>query len=352
MIHPFVPLLTSSNLLTKWGSIIILLLLLLGVIVLFVTPYWKKLVDALTEFSPLQSVLTLLGFVVLMSVGVVSFLHFTEIEGPFHQAFATISLDAAAKSLVSAFIFIFMYIVSLVTAVIIRRITDEKNSFDGHSTAIVIRLFQIFCIFTAVLLVLSVWNVNVGNILLGAGFLSVVVGLTARETLRSSLAGIILMMSQPFKIGDWVEINENKGRVINITMVNTKLRSATGKYIVIPNDSVTNGEITNLSAIGRLQLYVDVGIDYDEDIDKAVETADTALSDLDYIMETPSQTVHPEEFSESEVVLRVYFWVENPSETKCREAKGKVIREISEAYEEEDIKIPFPQKEVSQRQET
>lgn len=305
--------------------------------------------NILTEFTPLQSVLTLFGFVILMSFGVVGFFHFTDIEGPFHQAFATISIDAAAKSLVSAFIFIFMYIISLVTAVIIRRITEDKNSFDGHSTAIIIRTFQIFLIFTAILLVLSVWNVDIGNILLGAGFLSVVVGLTARETLRSSLAGIILMMSQPFKIGDWVKINDKKGRVINITMVNTKLRSATGKYIVIPNDSVTNGEITNLSSIGRLQLHVDVGIDYDEDIESVIKKTNSALSDVDYIMETPSPTVHPDEFSDSQVVLRIYFWVENPSETKCREAKGKVISQISETYEEEQIKMPFPQKEISER---
>lgn len=255
------------------------------------------------------------------------------------------------RSILSAVTLVAAYGVSALFNVTISKIADRQNAFDDHSKEIVIRFTQVTTFVTAFLLIFSIWNINIGNILLGAGFLGVIVGLAARQTLSSSLAGFTLMLAQPFKIGDWVEIDGIRGRVANITIVHTRIRSQTGETIIIPNDKVMDDDVTNLSAMNRLQLHVDVGVDYQTDLDYASEIAREAASEPDSTMDAPAPTVYEENFDASAVTLRVYFWIENPSETRRRRARGEVIRHVREAFDENDIGIPFPQRTLSYRED-
>ncbi len=87
--------------------------------------------------------------------------------------------------------------------------------------------------------------------------------MAARQTLGSLLAGFMLMFARPFEIGDWVEIEEKEGIVTDISIVNTRIQTFDGEYVMIPNDTVGGSTIVNRSRKGRLRLEVDVGIDYD-----------------------------------------------------------------------------------------
>lgn len=260
-----------------------------------------------------------------------------------------ISPDTVIKFMMSVVILIITFGATRFIEHSVEHVADEQSTFDRHSQQVFTRFAQVITFIIGLIFAVSVWDVDLSNLLLGAGALSVVLGFAARQTLSASLAGFILMLSQPFKIGDWIEIGDKRGRVMKITVVNTRLRSHTGEYIILPNDLITDAEVTNLSDMGRLQLSLDVGVDYETDLDTAMTVIEDSTREVTAVMDTPGPSVHPQEFDDSSITLRVYFWIDNPSETRRRRARADVIAAIKEGFDAENITIPFPQRTLVNR---
>jgi small-conductance mechanosensitive channel len=244
------------------------------------------------------------------------------------------------------------YIGSDVLAESLDRFADDSDRVTDHQREIIHRVGNISLISLFVAGTLTVWGVDLSGLLVGAGFLGIVVGLAARQTLGSLIAGFVLMFSRPFTIGDWVEIGEKEGIVTDITIVNTRLENFDGETIVIPNDSVSNKPIINRSERGHLRIRQDVGIDYATDPDHAVDVALDAIRDLKPVADSPPPRVIPKSFGDSAVMLELRFWIDRPMPPRKWRAIDAVVRAVKEAFEAEGIKIPFPQQELSGRAET
>ncbi|MEA1930454.1 MAG: mechanosensitive ion channel family protein [Euryarchaeota archaeon] len=235
---------------------------------------------------------------------------------------------------------------------LIKDLAREQNAISEHEREILHRTTQITIYAFALLVVIGLFTDNIGSLLVGAGFLGVVVGMAARQTLGAVLAGFVIMFSKPFEVGDWVVIGEDEGTVTEITIVNTRIQSFDGEYVMVPNDTVTSNPVRNRTRRGRLRIEVDVGVDYETDPERAGEIATDAVSEVDRILDVPAPQVVGKEFGESSIVLGVRGWIENPSARRRWQARTRMIAAIREAFAAEDIKIPFPQRELSGRAET
>jgi len=244
------------------------------------------------------------------------------------------------------------YVGAAVLADAVDDLSRQTEVVTEHQEEIVLRLSQLAFLLVMSLLLLSVWNVELGNLLLGAGFLGVVVGYAARQTLGSLIAGFVLMFSRPFTIGDWVQIGDEEGIVTDITIFNTRLENFDGEFVVIPNDKVSNQAVTNRSQKGLLRLRVDVGIDYGSDVDRARTVAQEAISECTEVVDSPDAQVFPKSFGDSAVVLETRFWIDHPTPPRKWKAISAVVTSVKSAFEREGIKIPFPQQELSGRAET
>lgn len=242
------------------------------------------------------------------------------------------------------------YGVADVLAEALGRFSDGSARVTEHQQEIVLRAGNLGIIALFVSATLTVWGVDLSGLLVGAGFLGIVVGLAARQTLGSLIAGFVLMFSRPFTIGDWVEIGGDDGIVRDITIMNTRLQNFNGETIVIPNDRVNNQPITNRSNRGQYRVRLDVGVDYETDIDHAAEVAREVLTEIDRIASAPPPQIVPKSFADSAVVLELRFWIKNPMPPRKWRAIDAAVRGIKESFEEEDIKIPYPQREVSGRE--
>ncbi|MFB6069743.1 MAG: mechanosensitive ion channel family protein [Halanaeroarchaeum sp.] len=231
-------------------------------------------------------------------------------------------------------------------------VTERSEGFTKHQEEIAFRVLQIALFVAVGLAVLTLWGVDLGGLLIGAGFLGIVVGMAARQTLGALLAGFVLMFSRPFEIGDWVEIGDEEGIVTDITIVNTRLENFDGEFVVLPNDVVSNATIVNRSRKGRLRLRVEVGIDYEADPERAQEVATDALEDVDSVLTVPRPVAVTRRLADSAVVLELRFWIDKPSARRRARAISAAIREVKRAYDEEGIKIPYPQRELSGREES
>lgn len=234
-------------------------------------------------------------------------------------------------------------------------VTQESDAMSEHEREISYRITQLLFWSIGLIFVLGVWDVNLGGLLIGAGFLGIVVGFAARETLGSLLAGFVLMFSRPFEVGDWIGVGEGaeeaEGIVTDITLMNTRIQAFDGEFVMVPNDVIGNRMVKNRSRKGRLRIEVEVGVDYEADVERAREIATDAISEIDMIMSVPRAETVVKEFSDSSVTLGVRGWIEHPSSRRRWRARTRMIRNVKDRFAEEGVKIPFPQRELSGREE-
>lgn len=257
--------------------------------------------------------------------------------------------DIVIQTAVTVVLFVAVYVFGGFVETFIHDVTEDAMALTRHQTELLFRLTQVGLYVFTILVALSIWNVDLGGLLLGAGFLGIVLGLAAQQTLGSLIAGFVLMFARPFEIGDWVRIGEREGVVTEISIVNTRIQTFDGEYVEIPNDLVGSSEIVNRTRKGRLRTRLDVGVDYATDLDLAVDTATTAMREVEEILTVPQPQVVLKGFDDSAMVLELRFWIDKPSSRRQWRAQTAVIRAVKTAFDREGIKIPFPQRELSSR---
>jgi len=270
------------------------------------------------------------------------------------QVLAQVSDTAGtgARILVALAVTAGAYVASGVIGRAIDRFTEAHDTISEHQSEIAFRVAQLTVYVTAgSIIVGTVWNVDLSGLLVGAGFLGIIVGMAARQTLGSLLAGFVLMFSRPFEIGDWVEVADEEGIVTDISIVNTRIQTFSGEYVMIPNDIVSGEKIINKSRKGRLRIEVEVGVDYEADVERAADLATDAMKGLDEILSVPTPQVVVQGFGDSAVVLGLRFWIDKPSSRRRWRARTAVVKSVKEAFDREGVKIPFPQRELTGRRE-
>lgn len=245
-------------------------------------------------------------------------------------------------------------VVAFTVTRVIRIFLEESDGgiVDSHRREVFQHVVELTIFAATVMVILALAGINPRDLLISAGVVGVILGLAARQTLGAVFAGFVLLFSRPFEVGDWVVIDENSGIVRDVSIFNTTLRTPDDEYIVLPNDRVTANEIVNRSRMGRLRGSLEVGIDYDADIERAAALADEAMDGVDEVMDRPTPRVVTKRFGDSAVVLELRFWIRNPSAQRLWQAKTAVIGAVKAAFDEEDVTIPYPQRELSARSGT
>ncbi|MFC6890477.1 mechanosensitive ion channel family protein [Halorubrum trueperi] len=256
-------------------------------------------------------------------------------------------VTVGARTLLSALLFGAAYVASDVLSEYVSELSDDSDRITAHQEQLLTRIMQVGVLAVAGVTVLGIWGVNLGGLLVGAGFLGIVLGMAARQTLGSLIAGFVLMFARPFEIGDWVEIGDEEGFVTDITIMNTHMRNFDGEYVVVPNDLVTNQAITNRSREGRLRIHMEVGIGYDDDPDAASDIAEDVLENVNTIANNPAPYVIPSGFGDSAILLDLRFWIDPPTPQARWRSKATAVEEIQRRFAEAGISIPYPQRTVS-----
>jgi small-conductance mechanosensitive channel len=259
-------------------------------------------------------------------------------------------VNAAILVLLTVVVFVAAHAVTRIVKRLLLGERPKERTMTGHQRRILFYIGQVVVYVAAVFASLALWGIQLSDLLLGAGVLGIVLGLAFQSTLGSILAGFVLMLSRPFEVGDWVRIGDHEGFITEISINHVRLRNLDGEHVVLPNEGVNNRTIINRSVEGKLRHTVEVGVDYDTDPERAEAVALEAISDLDEIMSQPAPQVLPVQFTDSAVLLEVRFWIDNPTPQRRWRAAQVVIHAVKTAFGEADVKIPFPQRELTDRQ--
>ena len=262
------------------------------------------------------------------------------------------ALRVGAQVVASAVLLGGAYVVSDVIETYVADLSADSDRITAHQEQLLTRLAQVGLLVLAGVTVLGIWGVNLGGLLVGAGFLGIVLGMAARQTLGSLIAGFVLMFARPFEIGDWVEIGNEEGFVTEITIMNTHMRNFDGEYVVVPNDLVANQSITNRSREGRLRIHMEVGIGYDDDPEEAAAIAEDVLTGIGTIANNPEPYAIPSGFGDSAILLDLRFWIDPPTPQARWRSRAAAVEEIQDRFVEAGISIPYPQRTVTYPPET
>lgn len=269
---------------------------------------------------------------------------------PFVQTFIERLLTVLSKAFTTIILLALGYIGAGRADKWLRHYSERIDHLSEHEEEILSRLVQAILIISVLLSIIGVWDINLANLVLGAGIVGAAIGFAARRTLGSAVSGFVLMLSHPFEIGDWVEIGDNEGIVSEITIVNTHLRCVDGELIVIPNDQISSKTIVNRSPRDRIRLRVNVGVDYETDLERAQDIIEEAVETANIPLDSGSVEALPRNFGDSAIEMEVRFWIGSPTPTHRTRAKAEVMRKIKDAFDEEGVDIPFPQRVYSPRE--
>lgn len=182
--------------------------------------------------------------------------------------------------------------------------------------------------------------------LIGAlGIGSVAIGFAFKDIFQNLLSGVLILLGEPFKIGDDIIVNNMEGTVEDIQIRATFLRSPDGRRIVIPNATVYTSAVTVNTAYTRRRCEFVVGIGYEDDVQKA---KDIILAILDHdikILSQPAFSVNVTALADFSINLNVRWWV-NTTETSTSASISEVQERVIAAFAEHHISIPYPVQEV------
>lgn len=201
----------------------------------------------------------------------------------------------------------------------------------------------------AFLMALSVYDVNVGPLLAGAGIAGVALGFGAQTMVKDFLAGIFIIGENQYRIGDVISVNKDvSGTVESLSLRMTSLRDLDGRVHYIPNGSI---QIATNMTMEYANVELDIGVAYDTNVDhveKVIEKTGLTMQKDDKwsesILEAPYM-LRVESFGESALILKILCKTQ-PGEQWS--VKGEFLRRLKKAFDNEDIEIPFPQIVVHQ----
>ncbi len=192
-------------------------------------------------------------------------------------------------------------------------------------------------------------NFDVAAFLTGLGILGFTIGFAIQDVSKNFVAGVLLLLQQPFDIGDAIEVGDFSGTVITVTLRATELRTFDGKYVLIPNADVFTSPIVNFSRDPLRRLDLAVGVAYDSDLDLVRQTATEAIAAIPGVLQDPAPTATLNNLGPFSLDLTLYYWVDT-QQIGTLAAKDAGVRAIKATFEQAGIDMPYPTQTVHLRQ--
>ena len=182
---------------------------------------------------------------------------------------------------------------------------------------------------------------DVTAFLAGLGILGFTIGFALQNIMQNFTAGVILLIQQPFNMGDAIEVGDYGGSVLAINLRTTEMRTWDGRIVIIPNADIVSNVIVNYTRANLRRIDVRVGVDYGADLEQARASILGALPAVPGYITEPAPSVFSDAFGDSSVNLTAYFWIDT-ARAGLFDAKDAAIRLIKDALEKQSIEIPFP----------
>jgi small-conductance mechanosensitive channel len=271
----------------------------------------------------------------------------------YHDAYTTIDkiVDSFWERVpyicIAIIVFIIFWLLTKLFKFFVRK-TLENRSYTRQNLVLVLnRVGSTAILFFGFLiaLVISIPGFTPGQLMSALGIGSVAIGFAFKDIFQNLLSGILILLSEPFRIGDDIIVNNMEGTVEDIQIRATFLRSPDGRRIVIPNATVYTSAVTVNTAYQRRRCEFVVGIGYEDDVQKAKAVILKLLDNSRNVLSQPAFSVNVTALADFSVNLTVRWWVDT-TETTTSASISEIQERVVDAFDENNISIPYPVQEV------
>ncbi len=244
-------------------------------------------------------------------------------------------------------VFAIFFFVARTIKKVVRNLTNDRRA--ARNLGMVLgRLAQGITILIGLFIALSIVipSLKASDLVQLLGISGVAIGFAFRDILQNFLAGILILLTEPFQIDDQIVFKDFEGTVENIQTRATTIKTYDGRRIVIPNSELFTNSVTVNTAFEHRRLQYDVGIGYGDDIDQAKQLLLEAIHETDGVLETPAPDVLVVELAGSSVNIRARWWVAPPRRADVLDLQDRVLMNIKNKLTANGIDLPFPTQQI------
>jgi len=246
-----------------------------------------------------------------------------------------------------------VFVVFLLFAALLKRALRramEKRSTSKELTVLLPKLALWAIIALGIVVSLQQVDFDVTAFLAGLGVIGFTIGFAVQDVSKNFIAGLLLLLQQPFAIDDAIQVGDFSGTVKSINLRATELRTVDGKTVLIPNADVFTSPIINYGRAGQRRIELAVGVAYDSDLEKVKQVTIEALKSIPGMGEAASAPqVIFNQFDNASINCMVYYWIDI-TKISILDARDQGVRLLKRAYEREGIELPYPTQVIHLRQ--
>ncbi len=245
-------------------------------------------------------------------------------------------------------VFFIFYLLAQLFKVFIRKALYNRSYTRQNLVLVLNRVGSTFITFFGFLiaLVIIIPGFSPAQLISALGIGSVAIGFAFKDIFQNLLSGVLILLGEPFRIGDSIMVNGLEGTVEDIQIRATFLRSVDGRRIVIPNATVYTSAITVNTAYHRRRCEFNVGIGYDDDIEQASHIIRGVLDQHRNVLSDPMFSVQVTELADFSVNLLVRWWIDTGS-TSIPNSVSEIQSLVKVALTEANISIPYPIRDIN-----
>lgn len=230
---------------------------------------------------------------------------------------------------------------------IFRRFMERANA-DTGVIQFLDSLMKVILYFLLIMLLASGFGVDTTSVMALVGSAGLTIGLAFQGSLSNFAGGVLILLIKPFKVGDYIIYVADglEGTVAEIEMFYTTLLTPDNRKVVIPNGTLSNNSLINVTAQEKRRLDIDVGISYTADLKLARDLCEKLFEENEKILKEEEHVAVVDSLADSAVILKLRFWVK-PEDYWA--VKWKVTEEVKLLFDAHGIEIPFNQLDVNIR---
>ena len=261
----------------------------------------------------------------------------------YRSAFDLLSLllNEGVQALV---LFVLLYVVYRVLDRGFDRVLTRSRHVDAGLHNLLMKTYRAVAFVFIGIMVLQQLQVPVVPFLAGLSIAGIAVGLAARDSIENFISGVTILLDRPFRVGDFIEIDGEFGKVQEITLRSTRVQTVRNEIIVMPNTQMITQRLTNHTMQNTLRVDIPFGIAYKEFPDEARQVLLELPKDDDRILPRPEPSVVVSEMADSSVNMVFRIYLRDP--TQELPVRWDYTEKVREALREADIEIPFPHRQL------
>jgi small conductance mechanosensitive channel len=183
-------------------------------------------------------------------------------------------------------------------------------------------------------------GIQIAALLTGVSIIGLAIGFAAQETLANFIAGVVIFCDKPFKVGDWIIIDNIFGKILRVSFRSTRMLNLSGETIVMPNTYMLSNRVANHSTHPMIRVEIPISIAYKESIDSARTALLAIVHGDERICKDPPPSVAVSACADSSVNLLIWLWIHDESVEKS--VFYEYLEKAKKALDAANIEIPFP----------